>query len=71
MHRRVFGSILFALIVAGGQHVAMATPPLFVVCRIPNALDFFILVDSFGGVAGAVMQCMHFWNGFPQGVTSF
>jgi hypothetical protein len=70
MHRRLFGSILLALTLAGGHHVAMAAPPLYVVCRIPNALDIFIVVDAFDGVGGAVRQCVQFWHGFPTGVTS-
>jgi hypothetical protein len=70
MHRRLFLSILLALTLAGGSHVVMAAPPLYLVCRIPNAIDLFIVVDSFGGVGGAVKQCVAFWHGFPQGLTS-
>lgn len=70
MHRRLFGSILLALTLAGSHHVAMAAPPLYLVCRIPAAIDLFIVVDAFDGVGGAVKQCVHFWNGFPNGLTS-
>jgi hypothetical protein len=70
MHRRVFGAILLALILAGGHHVVMAAPRLYVICRVPNAIDLFIVVEEFNGVGGAVKQCVHFWKGQPQGLTN-
>lgn len=68
MHRPLFGSIVFALALAGGHHVTVAARPIFVVCGITNEPDRWIFVDNFEGVGGAVQQCVHHWKGFPKGV---
>jgi hypothetical protein len=68
MHRRFIASILLALVLAGSLHVTMAARPLLVVCLLPDASDLFIVVDNFGGVGGAVRQCVHFWGGLARGV---
>jgi hypothetical protein len=68
MHRRLFGSILLALTLAGSHQVVMAAPPVYVVCGFTNATDLFIVVESFGGVGQAVQQCVQFWNSFPRGI---
>ena len=68
MHRRLFGSILLALTLAGSHQVTMAAPPVDVVCAFTDAPDLFLVVESFGGVGRAVQQCVQFWNGFPRGI---
>jgi hypothetical protein len=68
MLRRLCGSILLALALAGGYQVKTAATPLYVVCGFTNALDLFIVVENFGGVGAAVHQCVHFWHGIPRGV---
>jgi hypothetical protein len=71
MIRRVSGSILLALVLAGSQHVTTtAAAPLYLVCRFANATDLLIVIENFGGVDGAVHQCVFFWQGLPQGVVS-
>jgi len=68
MLRRLSRSILLALVLAGSQHVTTAAAPLYLVCGFDNATDLFIVVDNFGGVDGAVQQCVFFWHGLPKGV---
>jgi hypothetical protein len=40
---------------------------LFLICALPDSSDLFILIESFGGVGGAVKHCMHRWGGIPRG----
>jgi hypothetical protein len=68
MHRRFLLSVLLALVLAGSLHVTMAARPRLVVCLLPDASELFIVVDNFGGVGGAVQQCVHFWGGIARGV---
>ncbi len=68
MYRRLFGSVLLALALAASQHVTLAARPLYVVCGMTEGLDFFIVVENFDGVDGAVQQCVHFWQGIPKGI---
>jgi hypothetical protein len=71
MHRRLFGSILFALTLAGSYHVTVAAAQLYVVCRTPDSIDTFIQVSGFSSVGAAVKHCVQFWKGAPQGFTLF
>ena len=68
MHRRLFASILFAMTLAGGHQVTTAAPPIYVLCSLPNATELYIVVESFGGMGGALHQCVHVWHGNPRGV---
>jgi|RhiMethySRZTD1v2_1073278.scaffolds.fasta_scaffold08761_7 hypothetical protein len=68
MIRRLFGTILLALALAGSLHVTVAAAPkVWLVCKVPNALDVNILIDSFDSVGGARRQCKEFWHGEPAG----
>ena len=70
MLRRLIGSILLALALAGSQHVTlMAEPPLYVVCQLPDRSQLFIVAQSFGGIGDAVQHCVKFWRGAPVGVS--
>jgi len=68
MLRRLFGSLVLALTLAGSQQVTMAAPPIYVVCGMADTTDLFIVVESFGGVGKAVQQCVQFWHGIPRGI---
>ena len=70
MLRRISGSILLALALAVSQHVTTAAAPLYLVCGFENATDLFIVVENFGGMDGAVQQCVFFWKGLPRGVVN-
>ena len=70
MLRRLIGSILLALALAGSQHVTlMAEPPLYVVCQLPDTSELLIVAQNFGGIGDAVQQCVKFWRGAPVGVS--
>ena len=70
MLRRLIGSILLALALAGSQHVTlMAEPPLFVVCQLPDTSELLIVAQNFGGIGDAVQHCVKFWRGAPIGVS--
>jgi hypothetical protein len=70
MHRRSFVAILLALALAAGLQVTVAARPVYVVCLMPDSSDLFIVVENFGGVAGALHQCVDFWRGLPRGVVN-
>jgi hypothetical protein len=70
MLRRLIGSILLALALAGSQHVTvMAEPPLYVVCQLPDRSELLIVAQNFGGLGDAVQHCVKFWSGAPIGVS--
>jgi hypothetical protein len=70
MLRRLIGSILLALALAGSQRVTlMAEPPLYVVCQLPDTSELLIVAQNFGGIGDAVKHCVKFWRGAPVGVT--
>ena len=71
MHRRLFGSVLLALTLAGGYHVSVAAAQLYVVCRTNDGIDTFIVVNDFANVGAAVKNCVQQWHGSPQGFTLF
>jgi hypothetical protein len=63
MLRRLIGSVLLALALAGSQHVTLlADPPLYVLCQRPDEL-LMIPAENFGGIGGAVQRCLKFWQG--------
>lgn len=71
MHRRFFASVLVALALAGSYHVSMAAhSPLYLVCELEDRSELLIDIDNFGGMSGAVQQCVHFWDGQPRGVVN-
>ena len=62
--RRLIGSILLAVVMAGSQHATIAAaPPVYVVCVLPDASELMILAENFDGVGKAVLQCTKFWKG--------
>ena len=70
MLRRLIGSILLALALAGSQHVTLlADRPVSVVCRLPDSSELFIVAQNFGGVGDAVKHCVKFWRGAPVGIS--
>jgi len=72
MLRRLIGSILLALALAGGQHVTVMADnqdrPVYLVCQLRDTSQLFILVENFGGVGKSVQHCLKFWKGEPLGV---
>jgi hypothetical protein len=69
MLRRLIGSMLLALALAGSQHVTLlADPPIYVVCQLPDRSELFIVAQNFGGIGDAVQHCVKFWNGAPTGI---
>jgi hypothetical protein len=68
MHRRLFASILVVLALTAAHQVTVAARPLYVVCAMTDGTDLLIVVENFGGVGGAVQQCVHFWKGLARGV---
>ena len=70
MLRRLIGSILLALALAGSQHVTvMADRPVYVVCQLPNTTELLIVAQNFGGIGQAVQHCVKFWRGAPVGIS--
>jgi hypothetical protein len=68
MYRRLLAPVLLALALIGTSHVSVAAQSrLFLVCGLPDTSDLFIVVENFGGVGGAVQQCVHGWGGIPRG----
>jgi ABC-type sugar transport system substrate-binding protein len=68
MYRRLFAAVLIACALTGTSQVATAAQSrLYLVCAVPDGSDFFIQIESFGGVEGAVHQCMNRWAGLPRG----
>jgi hypothetical protein len=71
MHSRFFASVLVALALAGSYHVSTAAQSgLYLVCELRDSSELLIVIDNFGGMGGAVKQCVHFWHGRPRGVTN-
>jgi hypothetical protein len=72
MHRRFFTSVLVALALAGSYQVstAAAKPALFLLCELPDRSELLIVIDNFGGVGGAMKQCVQFWRGVPRAFTN-
>jgi len=71
MHQRFFASVLVALALAGSYHVSTAAKPaLYLVCELEDRSEILIVIENFGGMGGAVKQCVHFWHGNPRGVTN-
>jgi hypothetical protein len=71
MHSRFFASVLVALALAGGYQVSTAAQsPLYLVCEREDHSEILIVIDNFGGMGGAMQQCVHFWHGLPRGVTN-
>jgi uncharacterized membrane protein len=69
MNRRFFASVLVALGLAGGYHVSTAAASgSFLVCELEDTSEIFIVIDNFGGMGGAVKQCVQFWRGRPTAV---
>jgi hypothetical protein len=70
MLRRLIGSILLALALAGSQHVTlMADRPVYVVCLLPDSTELMIVAENFGNVGHAVQQCLKFWRGDFIGIS--
>ena len=69
MYRRLLAPVLLTLALIGSSHVATAAAQsrLFLLCGLPDGSDLLIVVENFGGVGGAVQQCVHGWGGIPRG----
>ena len=72
MNRRFFASVLAALALAGSYQVSTAAKPaaLFLVCELRDSSELLIVIDNFGGVGGALKQCVQFWHGRPRDFTN-
>jgi hypothetical protein len=71
MHSRFFASVLVALALAGSYQVSTAARSApYLVCELEDHTDIFIVIDDFGGMGGAMKQCVHYWHGHPRGVTN-
>ena len=70
MLRRLIGSILLALALAGSQHVTvLADPPVYVVCQLPDTTELSIVAENVGGIGDAVQRCLKFWKGALLGIS--
>jgi hypothetical protein len=68
MYRRLLAAVLIAIALTGSSHVVTAAQSrLFLICGLPDSSDLFIVIENFGGVGGAVQQCVHGWRGIPRG----
>jgi hypothetical protein len=69
MHRRFCASVLIAMALAGSYQVPTAAKHgLYLVCELEDRSELLIVIDNFGGMGGALKQCVHFWRGRPRGV---
>lgn len=69
MHSRFLGSVLVALTLAGSYQVSTAAQsPPYLVCELEDRSTVLIVIDNFGGMGGAMQQCLHYWKGRPRGV---
>ena len=69
MLTRALRSILLALLLAFCAHNTLsADRPWALMCELPDGRSHRIVLDAFGGMSGAVHQCLFFWNGKPHGV---
>ena len=68
MPTRSLRSILLALLFAFCAHNTLsADRPWALICELPDGRSQNIVIEAFGGMSGAVHQCLFFWNGKPGG----
>jgi hypothetical protein len=61
--------MLLALLFAVCAHTTIsADRPWALLCELPDGRTQGIVIEQFGGISGAVHQCLYFWNGKPYGV---
>jgi hypothetical protein len=69
MFRRLYVSVLVALVLAASFQVSVAASrPRYLICELEDGGQLFLIIESFGGMGGAVSHCVHFWGGHPVGV---
>ena len=68
MPTRSLRSILLALLFAFCAHSTLsADRPWALICELPEGGSHNIPLEAFGGMGGAIRQCVFFWNGKPSG----
>jgi hypothetical protein len=68
--RRLLLSVLAVLlIVVSYQASAAAAAPRYLICQLGGGFgEWFIVIENFGGLHGAVQHCVVDLNGHPTGV---
>lgn len=67
MLNRFLRSILCAVVLAVAAHgTVSADRPAFLVCQLEDTSEIRVIIDAFGGMRGAVHQCLSFWKGKPH-----